>query len=578
MTELKTVKATLEERCQQLLLLADDPDSPMDPVDRTHIQLYLGERAVPVSPADWGGLLKRYASSCLSYSVIRKKLTSLLGAIPSEETIGTALDLLYGTKAFSEPTTWTPEGLLTAVESIQAQAGWSEADLTSRTPEKRILAVLKDGARYFLRVCPHGDLQPFYAQVRMAVSKGAAAMWDFAEELGGAIRMVGPALASDFLKNIGFSDYVKIDHHFGNEFPALIDQAPRAPKGLFIHSLRLAEALGVTPFFLDHLLYQWGRYQRHINPGAKPSETDYQPPFSFDELLNDVKIHLLNDLVMLVWTYGLEGTASVFEVVSGMRFSALFADYEWTPDSYLATVYTLEGMSRDPIDISGLPIAHTFRHLYEYAYEQRWDMHNDPDSSLVLLDDVQRHLPFARQFVDRADYFEQVDFAIPTPQGLCALTIETARVRLRYEQGERAFTFKELSALINRQEKTLRNLAQSGTLKSFREGGAVLIDIAGSRYLMDYANSGKPHPQLRKTVSYNTLLEETQEAIRWLTEDCESKGEAVQCLLDEFGFGKADERPSYYRLANELKQRGLLQRMSRGSHFFYTAHLRYGQA
>jgi hypothetical protein len=533
---------------------------------------------VPESPTDWDGLLKRYASSCLSYSVIRKKLTGLLGTIPTDDTIGTAMDLLYGTNCFNQPTTWTPQGLLSAVESIQAKEGWTENDLNSRTPEKRILAVLKDGSRYFSRVCPQGNLQLFYAQVRAAVSKGASAMWDFAEELGGSIRMVGPALASDFLKNVGFSDYVKIDHHFGKEFPALIENAPRAPKGLFIYSLRLAAELGVTPFFFDHLLYQWGRYQRYISPDARPSARDYQPPFSFEDLLVDLKIHLLNDIVMLVWTYGLEGTASVFEAVSGMRIDELFAEHEWTPDSYLATIWTLGGMSRDPIGISGLPIAHTFRHLYEYAYEQRWDIHDHPDTSYDLLDDVKRHIPFARQFVDRADYFEQVDLELPVPQGLCAMVVETARVRLRYEQGERAFTFKDLSFLINRQEKTLRNLAQSGTLKSFRDGGSVLIDAAGSRYLTDYENTGKPHPQLRGTVAYNTLPEEAQVAIELLTEDCERKGESVQGLLDDFGFGKDDETPSYYRLANELKERGLLKLMPRGDHFFYVAHLRYGQA
>ena len=102
--------------------------------------------------------------------------------------------------------------------------------------------------------------------------------------------------------------------------------------------------------------------------------------------------------------------------------------------------------------------------------------------------------------------------------------------------------------------------------------------MPGSRYLTNYADTGQPHPQLRSTVTYNSLPDETQEAIALLGMDCAVKGESVRELLDNFGFDNPDEVPSYYRLANELKQRGLLQRRARGAHFFYTTHLRYGQA
>ncbi len=578
MTDFAAIRTALDDRRTQLLALADAPDSPVDPVDRDHIQAYLGRQEVPVLPADFAVLLRRYASSCLSYAVIRKKLTGLIGAIPTEDTIGAALDRLYGTDRFATAETWSPAGLLTAVEAVQVREGWSESDLDSRTPKKRILAVLKDGARYLTDVCPNGDPEPFYARVRAAVARGPAAMWDFAETFAASIRMVGPALASDFLKNLGFADYVKIDHHFAKEFPALIADAPAAPKGQFIHSHRIAMELGVTPFYLDHLLYQWGRYQRYIAPEAGHGDADYSPPFSFEALGADIKAHIVNDIATLTWTYGLEGTASVFHAVFGLPLNALFEKAGYIP-SYFGAMELLGEIAED-LDIARLPITHTFRHLYEYAFEQKWDQHSVPNHVRAHTDDVARHLPFAQHFVDRADYFVQVDSSLPEPGNRCAQTLQAARVRLRLEQGENAFSFGEIAALIGRQEKTLRNLVQTGVIRTYREDASVFIDVAASRYLMNYKNSGKPHPQLRPTVLYNSFPQEAREAVSVFTADCAAKGKEAAPQLAEWEIDPAEPEnlAPHYCLANALKERGLLDRMTDGYHFFYTAHLRYGQA
>jgi hypothetical protein len=71
---------------------------------------------------------------------------------------------------------------------------------------------------------------------------------------------VGPVLFCDFLKNIGFPEFVKVDYHFQKEFPNLTDEKLSIKKQ-FIRSLELCKILGVTPFYFDHLMYQWGRYK-----------------------------------------------------------------------------------------------------------------------------------------------------------------------------------------------------------------------------------------------------------------------------------------------------------------------------
>lgn len=169
---------------------------------------------------------------------------------------------------------------------------------------------------------------------------------------------------------------------------------------------------------------------------------------------------------------------------------------------------------------------------------------------------------------------------MPEPAGRCAQTLDAAEVRVRFEKGENAFSFSDIAALTGRQRKTLRNLAQSGAIRTYREGGSVFIDAGASRYLMNHMNSGKPHPQLRPTVLYNSFPEEAREAVALFTADCEANGEDAVAQLEAWEIDPAHPEllSPHYQLANALKERGLLARMAHGYHFFYTAHLRYGQA
>ncbi len=88
-------------------------------------------------------------------------------------------------------------------------------------------------------------------------------MWELATEISKSINNVGVALICDFLKEIGFTRYVKVDHHFKREFPELISTSKKckqSPKESFILSQELADSIGITPFHLDSILYLWGRY------------------------------------------------------------------------------------------------------------------------------------------------------------------------------------------------------------------------------------------------------------------------------------------------------------------------------
>ena len=88
-------------------------------------------------------------------------------------------------------------------------------------------------------------------------------MWALVEDFSKSIKQVGPALMCDFFKEIGFVRYVKVDHHFSKQFPKLVKQKEDcglSPKRSFILSQEIADAVGMTPFHLDSILYLWGRY------------------------------------------------------------------------------------------------------------------------------------------------------------------------------------------------------------------------------------------------------------------------------------------------------------------------------
>jgi len=104
-------------------------------------------------------------------------------------------------------------------------------------------------------------LDAFYKKISNANTP--IAMWDLATEISASINNVGVALICDFLKEIGFTRFVKVDHHFKREFPKLISSSKtckQSSRESFILSQELADSIGISPFHLDSILYMWGRY------------------------------------------------------------------------------------------------------------------------------------------------------------------------------------------------------------------------------------------------------------------------------------------------------------------------------
>jgi len=255
--QLPAIRAEMIRRREILVRLAKDPSAPMDKLDRQDIVLYLDQGAIPRRPESVPGLMKAFVKSCLTYSVLRRFCVSLLGEIPTPDTIGECLARVFCCQAFRVEQTWTPEGLRTAAEHIQAQA---EYDLDSKIPRPRITRVLLDGSKEMHRRLARG-MAGFYESVDQAVGRGPDVMWSWVLEFSQGIRNVGPALTCDFLKEIGYAQFVKVDHHFTNEFPSLIKAncEQLSSREHFVFSQRLARWIGMTPYHLDRILYEWGR-------------------------------------------------------------------------------------------------------------------------------------------------------------------------------------------------------------------------------------------------------------------------------------------------------------------------------
>jgi thermostable 8-oxoguanine DNA glycosylase len=109
-------------------------------------------------------------------------------------------------------------------------------------------------------------LASFYKELDEINNKPAKNIWDYLLEFPKNIHNVGSALICDFIKGVGYKNFVKVDHHFKKEFPQLLGFAncdKLTAKEHFILSREITELLNISPFHLDHLLYQWGRYKKY---------------------------------------------------------------------------------------------------------------------------------------------------------------------------------------------------------------------------------------------------------------------------------------------------------------------------
>ena len=161
-----------------------------------------------------------------------------------------------------EDQTWFPQNLKKVAWSIQQREKY---DLTSKQPRPRMVRVMLDGSDQMARRLDRG-LNSFYESIEQVSASTPEAMWSFVEEFAKPIYNVGPALICDFVKEIGFLRFVKVDHHFLQQFPGLLgetqDCSRLSEKKHFILSQHLADALGIQPYYLDRILYEWGRYGR----------------------------------------------------------------------------------------------------------------------------------------------------------------------------------------------------------------------------------------------------------------------------------------------------------------------------
>lgn len=240
-----------------------DPACPMDETDRIHILAYLEREEIPEKPKNIEQLMKVYASSCLSQSIIRRRLARLLGRIPTPETIPECLETMFGAPDFRKDPYWTPTNLPDLLVGIQKQEDWADRDLRSLRVKPRVIGILIDGCVFLQKKLQRG-LTPFYEEIAAAIENGPEATWKYANRFSSSIRHVGPATVCDFLKNMGFPDFVRVEGHFRKEFPELINENNMTQKQQFIVSLALCEELGMRPFFFDHIMYQWGRYKHHF--------------------------------------------------------------------------------------------------------------------------------------------------------------------------------------------------------------------------------------------------------------------------------------------------------------------------
>ncbi len=260
------IKSVILERKSLLVGLAKNKGGKsgyLDETDRDHIISYLERDEIPERPQSAEYLLKVYASSSLSFPIVRRQLTPLIGKIPTPETIPHCLGEVFGAEEFQNDCYWTPSKMVDLTTKIKKRECFTDTDLSSLKTNPRILAILLDGANLLNKNLKIG-LGEFYREVSEAIKKGPDETWRFVKKTSGSIRHVGPALICDFLKNIGFSEFVRVGGYFQREFPVLINEKMMSEKRQFIMSLELCNELGIKPFHFDHIMYQWGRNKRFL--------------------------------------------------------------------------------------------------------------------------------------------------------------------------------------------------------------------------------------------------------------------------------------------------------------------------
>ncbi len=260
--KINKIHAELMIRREKLIKFAYDQNLQMDRLDRECIISYFEHWGIPKRPKDIPTLMKTFFTSCFSYARLRKYLISVAGSIPKPTMLPSCLADVYSEEEFLQDQNWMPGKLHDIASRIQQKEHF---DLASRKYKPRMIRVILDGSKEMEKRLENG-IENFYQELDEINNSTAEEMWKYVSEFPKQIRNVAEVLVCDFLKNIGCDRFVKVDYHFSKEFPYLLglnDCKNLNSKEHFILSQEISNMLKMSPFHLDHLLYQWGRYKKY---------------------------------------------------------------------------------------------------------------------------------------------------------------------------------------------------------------------------------------------------------------------------------------------------------------------------
>jgi hypothetical protein len=258
------------QRRQAVLIQLAEEDRIRDSTDRDNILRYLRDKQLPGRPHTIEEVMKNFASSALSYHIIRRSLGSHIGAIPTTLTIAKALALEFAETRFLDDTFWNPPSMEKLALDVARRHGLTNAMLGEKTLHSRILGVLHDGACR-IEIETKNGLDAFYVAIEQHLTTPESA-WNMLERFTADVRQVSAPLGADFMKNIGFHMFVKPDFHFLRRLPELTGlDTSYSPRNAFILGWLLAPKLKMCAFAFDHTLYQWGRHaeKRNAQPTRK---------------------------------------------------------------------------------------------------------------------------------------------------------------------------------------------------------------------------------------------------------------------------------------------------------------------
>ncbi|HSW40402.1 MAG TPA: hypothetical protein VLL97_13015 [Acidobacteriota bacterium] len=244
---------------QKKLVQMAENNQILDPTDQNNILLYLRDGRLPGHPRTVAEVIKNFASSASSYSIIRRRLGAHVGAIPTASSIAAALAAEFSDNRFLDDSFWKPAFMKFLALDVARINRLTAEQLGRKTPKSRILGFLHDGAQK-MDIALSNGLKAYYKDIEKHLT-GPECAWKMLEIFAAGIRQVGPPLCADFMKNIGFHMFVKPDIHFLQQFPKLSGLNKRlSPRDSFCLGWLLASELKINAFVLDHTLYQWGRH------------------------------------------------------------------------------------------------------------------------------------------------------------------------------------------------------------------------------------------------------------------------------------------------------------------------------